>query len=104
MRAKKLAEEKMCDSFEWWAAFDLAVDDYRRYALLYVVLNNWHLDMIGRDGVHPRTMSLVRDQIGWAHDMMLLSRERMDTCSNCASSSEIAARIYYEEHEERERG
>jgi len=99
MRSKQLAETKMSEAGQWWEAFEIAVGEYRRYAIILVSIEeaSRRLDGMGHS-------SLLASQIDWAHDMMLTRRENIQTCATCAASASIAARIYYEEYEEREYG
>ena len=102
MRAKELADEKMREGWAWAQSFERALSHWRRYQLIHAALETAYEKLVASSSTGGPMWRLVMSQLDWAHDMMWVARENMDTCANCSVSAEIAARIYYEEYEERQ--
>ncbi len=104
MFAKRLAESKMGEAASWWDARDAAVTGFRRCQLRLLsteaITDRWEAGGL----INKAMWSEINRQLEWSHDMMKIHAENIDTCETCARSAEIAARIYYEEYEEREHG
>jgi hypothetical protein len=91
-----LAEQKLGEARAWWLAWWRALNRYRVWT---------HVYLIHRPGTRLawpyRTIKHV-EIADYAADQMLVATEAIVSCARAAASSEMASRIYYEEHEERE--
>lgn len=101
MQAKQQAENKMREAGQWWEATDLAIERCRQTEhILYLI--ETAIDACARAGVlDPCLYHRYTKASDATHDWLLVHRDNMEMASTCAVSCEIAARIYYEEYEER---
>lgn len=102
--ARNQAQQKYREASRWWEAFELAVHRYRCWALLYVARKQMLASLMHVKN-HPNGSPSIsrrhlQDQIDAAHDHMLIQVDNMWSASKCATSCELAGRIYYEEYEE----
>lgn len=98
--ALQMAQQKMSESRQWWAAWDLAIHRYRCWALYFAAYSD-ELDEVST--FDPLWKPLNQGAYA-AHDHMLVCVQDIWSCARSAVACEMAARIFYEEHEERETG
>lgn len=94
-------EQKYREAHQWWLVHDLALYRYRNWMLLWMLRKQMYINL-RRQNIGIGRLQRVVDQIMEAHDRMLIEGESVVAAARCASSSEMAGRIYYEEDEGRE--
>jgi hypothetical protein len=109
--AASMATRKYREAAQWIASFERAVHRVRCWTLIFLArratlsrLSVYHAGRSIRDDHEFRRFNHVVEQLDQAHDMIVMESENMETAARCAMASEIAGRIFDEEHEERERG
>ena len=101
MQARKQANSKMQEADQWWEAFDISDAKYRCTMHILLVLEMESDRMVGRGLVDDQYWISLQKQIDACQDWLSVHHDNMQTTATCARSAEIAARIYYEEYEER---
>lgn len=97
----RMANQKQIEADQWRLVFQTAVRRYRGWVVLWFGRRRLYARMVEL-GLPPGRLYHLEKLIEQAHDMALHAHE-MAIASVCsASSSEMAARIYFEEVEGRE--
>lgn len=104
--AKDHAAEKMHEASYWWAARDAAERRARIWGVLYELRRYHYEDMLQEydrgSGVTATDCDEMAKSVDAAAVKQAIEHKNMDTCAEAALGCEIAARIHWEEYEQRE--